>query len=499
MTDRINRYILTIVFSFGALLGICQSNSTVLNGKVTDRESGLALQGISVYLNNTTYSTQTEKDGSFRLTNIPISNFELIFSAVNYETQSLSIDTRIHTSPLNIQMQKNAATLNEVVVTTTVEKNGWGLYGSTFIKDFLSYSSFARQCEIINYPAIRFRRNKKDNILKAYSKEPLTIRNNALGYELTYWLDEYEHQFAPQVMFYKGNAQFTELKGNKRKTEYWNKNRQIAHRGSLPHFIRSVYENKTSYNGFIVNLIKTVPYKDVNLYIPAITDTTSIHNLTALVRYIRSLYSARDSVQGVLQSNKAEQWLNSKRDRMPLTISLPDKGEGIHAYFFLKNSVFNDQVYVYRYDVMDTATIKYIKWEAAGTIIPDQKALNRIRGYESIKPDQRGQLKVKLFYSRPLNTSNFVTNTNGNLFLQFNDTWQITYTKERKDKEYIEENALQNNDSGYQESTLTMTSNQPVMILPDGYYKGTYSFITGAYWSFEKIDKMLPLDFKPGK
>ncbi|MCH5687277.1 hypothetical protein LWM68_25260 [Niabella sp. W65] len=106
---------------------------------------------------------------------------------------------------------------------------------------------------------------------------------------------------------------------------------------------------------------------------------------------------------------------------------------------------------------------------------------------------------VKLFYSRPLNTSQFVTRLNGNLYLKFDDTWQVTYRKERKDKEYIEENALQNNDSGYQESTISMVGSQPVMILPNGYYIGTYSLITGVYWSYEKIDKMLPLDFKPSK
>ncbi|MGE9310350.1 carboxypeptidase-like regulatory domain-containing protein [Niabella sp. CJ426] len=58
---------------------MCQPNEIVLTGKVTDKESGVALQGISVYVNNTTFSTQTDKDGSFRLANIPLFNFELVF------------------------------------------------------------------------------------------------------------------------------------------------------------------------------------------------------------------------------------------------------------------------------------------------------------------------------------------------------------------------------------------------------------------------------------
>ena len=499
MADLINRCMFTLVLCFWVMVGMCQPNEIVLTGKVTDKESGVALQGISVYVNNTTYSTQTEKDGSFRLAHIPLSNFELVFSAVNYETQTLGIDTRSPIASINIQMQKSTALLNEVVVTANVDKNGWALYGSTFNKDFLSYSSFAKQCEIVNYPAIRFRRIKKDNILKAYSKEPLKIKNNALGYELTYWLNEYEHRFATQVVFYKGNTQFTEMKGSKRKMQHWNKNREIAYRGSLTHFIRSVYEGTTKEEGFVVNLIKTIPYKDLNLYIPGFTDTTSIHSSAALAKFIDGIYASGDKALAASQANNALQWLGSKRDQMPFVISRAAADKTVQAYFFVKKSLVSDQVAVYRFDVKDTAAVRHIQWETAGTIIPDQKALNRISGYQSITPDQRGYLKVKLFYSRPLNTNHFVSRSDNQLFLQFNDTWQITYTGESKDKEYIEENALQNNDSGYQESTLSMTGSQPVMILPNGYYTGTYSFITGAYWSYEKVDKMLPFDFKPSK
>lgn len=497
MADLINRCMFTLALVFGCIVGICQSNEIILIGKVTDKESGAALQGISVYVNNTTYSTQTGKDGSFRLADIPLSNFELVFSAINYETKTLGIDIRTPIAPLNIQLQKSTALLNEVVVTANVDKNGWALYGKTFSKDFLSYSSFARQCEIVNYAAIRFRRIKKDTILKAYSKEPLIIRNNALGYELTYWLDEYEHQFARQLVLYKGNAQFSEMKGGKRKTAYWNKNRQIAYRGSLTHFLRSVYEGNAKEEGFVVNLIKTVPYKDIHLYLPAFTDSTSIHSAAAMTGFIDRMDASRDKTSAVSQANNAVQWLSDKRNRMPFIISIPAPDRRVQAYFFVKKSVVSDHVAVYRFDVKDTAAVKHIQWETAGTIIPDQKALNRINGDPSITPRQRGDIKVKLFYSRPLNTNHFVTRSNNQLFLQFSDTWQITYTREEKDKEYIKENGLPNNDAGYQESTLSMTGPKPVKILPNGYYMDSYSLITGAYWSYEKADKMLPLDFGP--
>src|SRR5690606_12732663 len=229
------RVFLILILTCQALPGIAQSGSLTLNGRVTDKESGLPIQGISVYINNTTYSTQTAEDGTFRLTNIPLSNFELSFSAVNYETRTLIIDAG-NIPALGIQMQKNTAILNEVVVTAAAEKAGWAEFGSTFTRDFLSYSLFSRSCEITNHQALRFRRNKKDNTLKALSREPLKIKNQALGYELTYWLEEYEHRFTTQTVFYKGAVHFTEMKGNKRKNNLWNRNRNIAYYGSLTHF-----------------------------------------------------------------------------------------------------------------------------------------------------------------------------------------------------------------------------------------------------------------------
>ncbi len=107
----------------------------------------------------------------------------------------------------------------------------------------------------------------------------------------------------------------------------------MAYEGSLTHFIRSVYEGTTAKEGFVVNLIKTVPYKDINLYIPAFTDTTSIYSAPALTKYIESLYKTKDSIQAALQINKVQQWLAALRNRMPFVISL-DTGKGIQAYFF---------------------------------------------------------------------------------------------------------------------------------------------------------------------
>lgn len=481
------------VLLFGPLFSAAQNATVTLSGKVVDRASGQPLNGISVYINNTTYSTQTEKNGTFLLSNIPLQTFELTFSAINYETQVIGLDSHTATKPLDVQLKQNAVILNEVII-SGIAANGWAQYGTTFTRDFLSYSKFSKHCEIVNPQAIRFRNNKKDNILKAHATEPLKIKNKALGYELTYWLEEYEHRFLQQIVQFKGYTQFAEMQGGQKKQNLWNKNRNIAYQGSLTHFLRSVYNGTTSKEGFIVNLIKTISYKDLELYVPVSSDTIK---QDLLATYIAAILKNKPDADIKAQNLKTIQWLKNDHIHVPLYVSLISGSAITSAYFFVKDNGPGDQVFVYRFDVKDPNSIPYIQWQHAGSVIPDNKTILKIDGYESISAEQKDNLKIKLFYKQPLKVDDFVIKKERSVYFRFDDSWQVSYTREDAEDEYITENSLNKDKKIYQISVLSMADQEPVILYPDGYYTGTYSLITGAYWSYEKTDKMLPLDFRP--
>ncbi|MGC4234727.1 MAG: carboxypeptidase-like regulatory domain-containing protein [Niabella sp.] len=487
------RYLFILLLLLGPLFSAAQNTTVAVSGKVTDITSGQPLNGISVYINNTTYSTQTEKDGTFLLGNIPLQTFELTFSAINYETLVMSLDTQTVMKSLDIRLKQNAVTLNEVVV-SGISANGWAQYGTTFTRDFLSYSPFSKNCEIVNPHVIRFRNNKKDNILKAYATEPLKIKNKALGYELTYWLEEYEHRFLQQIVQFKGYTQFAEMQGSKKKQNLWNKNRNTAYRGSLMHFLRSVYKGTTAEEGFIVNLIKTISYKDLELYLPVSSDTISQSLLTT---YIAAILKNKPGADIKAQNLKTIQWLKNDHSHAPLSMSLPSDNAIHSAYFFVKDTRPGDQVFVYRFDVKDQNRIPRIQWQTAGSVIPDNKTILKIDGYESISAEQKDNLKIKLFYKQPLKVSDFVIRKGKNVYFRFDDSWQVSYTKEDTEDAYITGNSLNKDSKAYQISVLSMAGQEPVVLYPDGYHIGTYSLVTGAYWSYEKTDKLLPLDFRP--
>jgi hypothetical protein len=62
------------------------AQGTVLSGSVRDSATGKPMPGVSVFLNSTSKGTITRADGTFILGGIPPGRYEVIISAVGYQT-----------------------------------------------------------------------------------------------------------------------------------------------------------------------------------------------------------------------------------------------------------------------------------------------------------------------------------------------------------------------------------------------------------------------------
>ncbi len=106
--------ILTIVLFL--ITAICfQSNAQDKNitGKVTSKEDGLPMPGVSVKVNGTTLGTQTDVKGNYTLT-VPASSKSLEFSYLGYTKQNVNIGNNVL---INITLDVNPNQLTEVIVT----------------------------------------------------------------------------------------------------------------------------------------------------------------------------------------------------------------------------------------------------------------------------------------------------------------------------------------------------------------------------------------------
>jgi outer membrane receptor for ferrienterochelin and colicin len=88
-----------------------------LAGKVTDEDTGSALEGVSVFLEGTEIGTYTQSKGNYIITDIPVGEYKVYVSMMGYEqnSQSVTINNDI-TTIANFTMKRSAVKIEGISV-----------------------------------------------------------------------------------------------------------------------------------------------------------------------------------------------------------------------------------------------------------------------------------------------------------------------------------------------------------------------------------------------
>ena len=89
-----------------------------IKGKVTDAETGQALQGANVLLVNSTQGMPTNEQGEFSLTDLVAGEYKLVIRMIGYANDERSIDLKGDVD-LNISLNRKTTSLSDVIVTGT--------------------------------------------------------------------------------------------------------------------------------------------------------------------------------------------------------------------------------------------------------------------------------------------------------------------------------------------------------------------------------------------
>jgi hypothetical protein len=226
----------------------------VVTGKVVDSASMEPLFGASVFCQNTTSGTTTNKDGEFSLS-LKSGGYELVVSFTGYQTKEVRI-TSTDNSPLQIVLVKEEKSMEEVVIRSSNEvMDGWGKYGKFFLENFIGSTPNAAACTLVNPEAVHFYYYKKSDKLKVLATDPIVISNRALGYNLRYQLDSFIYYYKTDISSYRGYCFFSEMDGSFREQKAWSQNRKDAYYGSKLEFMRSYYDSTLKEDGFEIGLL----------------------------------------------------------------------------------------------------------------------------------------------------------------------------------------------------------------------------------------------------
>jgi len=236
------------------LLPSLMSRAQSVSGRVVDSATKEPMTGASVYCQNTTVGTTTNKQGEFSL-QLKAGGYELIVSYTGYQTKLIRINSTDGAIP-DIGMIKEDKSLEAVVIKSSNEvKDGWEKYGKFFLENFIGSTPNSAKCTLVNPEVLKFYLLKKSNKLRVLATDPLQIENKALGYNMRYQLDSFVYYYNTDINLYRGYCLYTEMEGNDSLKQAWSISRNKAYYGSKLHFMRSYYDSTLTEEGYVIDLL----------------------------------------------------------------------------------------------------------------------------------------------------------------------------------------------------------------------------------------------------
>lgn len=232
------------------LLHAQPADTATITGTVVDSTAGTPLSGVHVFIAGSTIGTTTDEHGRYRLTNIAPGTQRLYVSMLGYAPAT--VDTLLHAGrTYTIAVPLSPTVLESEGVTVEAERDDtWAKRLKTFKRLFLGRSAFADHCILTNPHVLHF----DDGWFKPFraeATEPLIINNYALGYRITYFLEEFTHRGA--TTRWDGEPLFEALTPkDSAEAAKWRRNRRGAYAGSMRHFLRALLRDRVREEGFVM-------------------------------------------------------------------------------------------------------------------------------------------------------------------------------------------------------------------------------------------------------
>lgn len=262
--------------TFFVFLIVSVSFSQQAGGVIVD-ENNVPVQNVNVYLDGTTFVSQTDTNGNFALNFNIMSNRMLVISCIGYHTQYLSDYN--NRQDLRIQLKKAVIELNEVNISFDGFSRKQKL--KLFRSEFLGRTANGRNCLIENEDQIYFAYNRALRKLQVFANAPLIVVNKNLGYRIFIDLIGFEATFYrnninPAEMYrctYSVLSHFEETST----AEKFLKRRLKTYSGSQLQFFRNMVNHVWNKNNFML-FFGDYPAKSDDFF-----DVASDNNLSTVV------------------------------------------------------------------------------------------------------------------------------------------------------------------------------------------------------------------------
>jgi hypothetical protein len=214
-----------------------------VSGTISDSKSKKALAQVEVFIDGTSYITQSDDAGTFVLNGLPLGFADLVLYKKGYQ---------LFKSSIRVQEGK-AYVLNLALEASEKEKMPKGSEAKNNQPEFQKFKEvlFGKEnmttCLILNEEILSFSKIPEGTVVKATA--PLVITNNTLGLQLHYYLQD--ALLSENKSAHRGFINFRPLPlQSSDQMELWTGNRLKAYQGSSRHLFQSLAAGNAEQQGF---------------------------------------------------------------------------------------------------------------------------------------------------------------------------------------------------------------------------------------------------------
>jgi hypothetical protein len=267
----------------------------VIKGNILDINTKNPIYFGAVYFSGTSVGSSSDINGYFELDISKYGTMPLTISALGY--YSVTVTDFKTDKALLVYLTPKVFELKEVVVNAKSLASERRRNLNIFKHEFLGTTTNALYCKITNENDITFNYGSDDDTLKAYALKPIRIDNRALGYQITYYLDEFRFCKKTSSLFFKGNIIFREdSTTSEREKQKFEKRRKYIYLGSRMQFFRELWANNLKSAGFYAVDLKF----NILKYNKIVIQTDSLEKYLKNIGYLGIAYSGRFPTSNVI-------------------------------------------------------------------------------------------------------------------------------------------------------------------------------------------------------
>jgi len=233
------------------------AHTQVIEGIVVDYDTKETIPGAFVFLENTSIGNSTDLDGYFKVDVSEAPDLNVLISHIGYDSQKYVQSTL----PDTIFLRPSQFELNSINIVGRNRKFLRNRRLTQFKAAFLGTEIKRNLVDLLNPEVLLF--TKENGTLRAYATEPLKVKNQFLGYLITFYLEDFRLNSKNRMRF-SGDIFYEELDGTKKELDFYKRNRRKTFQKSSRKFFQELINDELNRNDYVIGYSSLSEYGGIS-------------------------------------------------------------------------------------------------------------------------------------------------------------------------------------------------------------------------------------------